>query len=99
MALHEYNLTMYADDTSISYASRNIGELNTVINRDLDCLDKWVQGNKLSLNVVKTQVIVIGSQPNLKKIADKKVDTPSFSFGESAIDLMVPVFKKLCPRS
>ena len=32
--------------------------------------------------------MVIGSQPNLNKIADKKLDTPSFSIGESAIDIV-----------
>ena len=48
LALHKRNLTMYADDTSISYASKNIGELSTVINRDRDCLNKWLQGKKLS---------------------------------------------------
>ena len=88
MALHKCCLTMYANDTSISYASKSIGELNTVINRDLACLNKWLQGNKMSLNVVKTQAMVIGSQPNLKKIADKRVDTPSFSTGDSVIDLV-----------
>ena len=88
LAFHKCNLTMYADDTRICYASKNIGELNTIINRDLDCLNKWLQGNKLSLNVVKTLAMVIGSQPNLKKIADKRVDTPSFSIGDSAIDLV-----------
>ena len=70
---------MYADDTSISYASRNIGELSSIINRDLVCLNKWLQGNKLLLNVVKIQAMVIGSQPKLQKVADKKVDMPSFS--------------------
>ena len=88
LALHKCNLTMYANDTSISYAYQNVGELNTVINRDLDCLNKWLQGNKLSLNVVKTQAMVTGSQPNLKKIADKRVDTPSVSIGECVIDLV-----------
>ena len=62
--------------------------VNTVINRDLDRLNKWQQGNKLPLNVVKTRGMVIGSQPNLKEIADKKVDTPSFSIGDSVIDLV-----------
>ena len=88
LALHKCNLTMYADDTSICYASKNIGELNAIINRDLDRLNKCLQGNKMSLNVVKTQAMVTGSQPNLKKIADKRVDTPSFSIGDSAIDLV-----------
>ena len=45
--------------------SKNIGELNTITNRDLERLKKWLQGNKLSLDVVvKTQAMVIGSQPN-----------------------------------
>ena len=42
----------------------------------------------MSLNAIKTQAMVIGSQPNLKKIADKRVDTPSFSIGDSVIDLV-----------
>ena len=79
---------MYADDISISYASKNIRQLNTAINRDLDCLNKWLQGNKLSLNVVRTQEMVLGSQQNLKTIADKKVDTPPFSIAESTIDIV-----------
>ena len=88
LALHKCSLTMYADDTSISYASKNIGELNTITSRHLDSLNKWLQSNKLSLNVVKTQAMIIGSQPNLMKIADKKVDTPSFSIVNSIIHLV-----------
>ena len=63
---------------------------------------RGLQGNELSLNVVKTQAMVIGSQPNLKKIADKRVDTPSFSIGDSAIDLVNPITTggggTKCPR-
>ena len=54
----------------------------------LDCRNKWLQGKKLSLNVVKNQAMVIGSQPNLKKIADKKVETQFFSIADSVIDLV-----------
>ena len=61
----------------------------TIIKRDIDFLNIWLQGNELSLNVVKTtQAIVIGSQPNLKKVSHTKVDTPSFSVGDSALDLV-----------
>ena len=49
----------------LKISERSIGELNTVKNRDLDCL-KWLLGNKLSFNVVKTQGLVIGSQPKLE---------------------------------
>ena len=50
---------MYADDTAIS-SSDKIGELNSVINVELGCLEKWLQSNKLSLNIAKTQVMIIG---------------------------------------
>ena len=50
----------------LKISERSIGELNTVMNRDLDCL-KWLLGNKLSFNVVKTQGLVIGSQPKLEE--------------------------------
>ena len=50
-------------------------------------LSQIIEGNKLSLNVMKTQAMVIGSKPNLKKISDKLVPTPSFAIGNSQIDV------------
>ena len=86
LALSNYNLTIYADDISISYASKNIEELHATLNSDLECLNKWLQGNKFSLNVIKTQAMVIASKPILKKIIDKKEDAPFF-IGGSEINL------------
>ena len=40
-----------------------------------------IKGNKLSLNVLKTQAMVVGSQPKIKKITDKIVDHPQFFIG------------------
>ena len=50
-------MTMYADDTSISFAARNVDDLNVPLNKELDSLWKWLQGNKLSLNILKTQAM------------------------------------------
>ena len=58
--------TMYADDTAISYSSDKSEKLDLVINEELLCIDRWLQGNKLSLNVVKTQAMIIGSKPKIK---------------------------------
>ena len=66
-SLQNSQVTMYADDTTISYSSNNIDDINDYLNRDLNCLKQWLQGNKLSLNVIKTQAMVVGSRPNLKK--------------------------------
>ena len=60
-------MTMYADDTDIS-SSDKIEKINTVINAELACLEKWLQSNKLSLNIVKTQALIIGSAHKLGQI-------------------------------
>ena len=46
---------MYADDISLCFKSKDVSLLNGVVNRDLEDFDSWLKGNKLSLNVVKTQ--------------------------------------------
>ena len=53
---------MYADDTSIYFASNSISEINEAINPDLAALKLWLQGNRLSLNVAKTEGMIIGSR-------------------------------------
>ena len=77
-SLQNSQVTMYADDTTISYSSNNIDDLNYKLNRDLNCLKQWLRGNKLSLNVIKIQAMVVGSRPNLRKISEGKVQSPSF---------------------
>ena len=59
-ALKRAKATMYGDDTAISFASDNTEEIGAVLNAELACLEKWLQGNKLSLYVVKTQAMIIG---------------------------------------
>ena len=61
LALHKCNLKKYADDTSISYAYKNIEEPNPTRSRDLECLSKRLQSIK-KLNVVKTRAMVIAFQ-------------------------------------
>ena len=58
---------MYADDTSISYSWKSIAEINGGVNSDLKRLQIWSEGNKLSLDVAKTQSMILGSLSNFKK--------------------------------
>ena len=81
-----YSLFMYADDTSLSFASNNIDDLNRFMNEDLNCLKDWLQGNKLSLNVLKTHAMVVGSRPKLKRIADEVSGQPSFFINGTQIE-------------
>ena len=87
-ALKNCKVTMYADDTNISYSSKSIEDLTETLNNELKCLKEWLQGNKLSLNVIKTQAMVIGSRPNLKKIGENTVDSPAFVIDDSPVELV-----------
>ena len=53
---------MHADDTSLCYQSSDINELNEAINIDLNQLDIWLQGKKLSLNVAKTNSMLVSTK-------------------------------------
>ena len=55
---------MDADDTSLCYLSLEIAQLNEAINNDLEKLEKWLKGNKLSLNAMKTQSMIISTNKN-----------------------------------
>ena len=53
---------MYADDTGLCFQSLDINNLNEVINKDLEKLEKWLMSNKLSLNAMKTQSMLISTK-------------------------------------
>ena len=86
--LESCQVTMYADDTSISFAARSVNDLDVTLNKELDSLRNWPHGNKLSLNVLKTQAMAIGSRPNLNKISTILVESPSFSIGGSEVEMV-----------
>ena len=68
---------MYADDTSLSFSSNSISTINEKVNEDLECLNTWLAGNRLSLNVAKTNSIVIGSRKKVKDIQQTSAMKPS----------------------
>ena len=53
---------MYADNTSSRFKADNISRLSEALNEDLEALDTWLKGNKLSLNVAKMQSMVISTK-------------------------------------
>ena len=75
-AVQNSTVSMYADDTSLCYQSSDINELNEAINNDLKQLDSWLQGNKLSLNVAKTNSMLVFTkqQHNILKSRNEDLD-------------------------
>ena len=66
-ALQSTKVTMYADNTNISYSSKSVAEINEAVNSDLKRLQIWLGGNKISLNFAKTQSMILGFSSSLKK--------------------------------
>ena len=51
-----------------------MGEIENAVNSDLENLRKWLIANKLSLNVAKTEFILIGSKQMLKRVNDYQLN-------------------------
>ena len=61
LSLHDSKVTMYADDSSLAYASSSIDDITKSMNAELENLRKWVHGKKLTLNVAKATSMIKGN--------------------------------------
>ena len=59
---------MYADDTSITYASNDVEEIECCVNIHLDRICIWLAVNKLTLNMTKTEFLLFGSRQRLSTL-------------------------------
>lgn len=57
-------LILFADDTNILYFGNEYSKVIDTINNELNKVKKWMDGNKLSLNIEKTKVIIFGNYRN-----------------------------------
>ena len=87
-SLQKCHVSMYADDTAIFLSSKSIDDLQNDLNLDLLNLQDWLHANKLSLNVVKTQSLIIGSGPSIRMIENQPDAPPSFSIGDQDIEMI-----------
>ena len=60
----------------------------TITIKDLTCLKIWLAGNKLSINVAKTNSFVIGSRKKLKDIKCPLTIKPSFAIRGAEISII-----------
>ena len=59
----------FADDTNLIHFSKSVNRLNKHVNLDLKNLTYWLNANKISLNVKKTELVIFKHQR-------KKLDSP-----------------------
>ena len=78
-------VAMYADDTSLSYRSDDIHQLNETMKKDLTSVFEWLKGNKLSLNVAKTKTMLITTKQKERFLAQNNKEL-SLNIQEERID-------------
>ena len=59
---------MFADDTSLCFKSRDLCRVNEALSEDLSYLDAWLISNKLSVNVAKTQSMLVSTKAKRKAL-------------------------------
>ena len=59
---------MYADDTHLTYAGDNADNIQLHLNQDLENVHNWLRANKLTLNMTKTEFMLIGSRQRLSTL-------------------------------
>ena len=70
-AIRKSIVSMYADDTILCYLSSDIAQLNEAIKSDLAQVEKWLKGNKLSLNAMKTHSMLISTKSKHKTLENQ----------------------------
>ena len=63
--------SLYADDAALLLADENVKRLKRTINRELKLLDDWLISNKLTLNLIKTNYMLIANN-NVLTSKDRK---------------------------
>ena len=62
---------LFADDTNLTASGDSMTDVENAVNSDLENLRNWLIANKLSLNVAKTEFMLIGSRQMIKDFHPK----------------------------
>ena len=65
---------MFADGTNTTFAASSMADLENVINSELRNLNCWLVTNKLSLNIAKTEFMVIGSNQRVHALSNNQIN-------------------------
>ena len=79
---------MYAGDTSITFASNSVEEINECINSDLEEIRLWLAANKRTIHLTKTEFLLTGSRQKLSNLPEN----PSIKLNQIPVE---PTVKSL----
>ena len=67
---HDSYPRLYAGDTHLTYADRDMNAIQSCLNEDLQNISEWLIANKVTLNMTKTEIMLIGSRQKLSTLSD-----------------------------
>ena len=56
------NTILFADDAAIYYLGKTCNEIQNKLNEDLALVKKWLNDHQLTLNITKSQFVVVGGK-------------------------------------
>ena len=68
MVIKNTTPSIFADNIGIMAASDSFPRRKDLIKQDIQLLVKWLANNKLTLNVLKTDFLIIGSMARLRRL-------------------------------
>ena len=72
-----FETTLFADDTYLMLADKNLANLERRVNEELQNIDHWLKINKLSLNRQKSHYMLINKRPSVSCTADLQLSLNS----------------------
>ena len=60
-------LTLYADHSALLVSGKDVVYIEQVLSRELKAVNEWLEENRLSLHLGKTQSILFGSKKEFTK--------------------------------
>ena len=62
--------SIFADDTQMAASSFKISELQNQLAEDIENVMQWMADNKLSMNVLKTDFIIVGPRSKMRDLEE-----------------------------
>ena len=93
-AVKSADICMYADDTSMSSTIKNTSDLETQIIPEYLNICNWLKSNKLTLNALKTEFIIMG---NHQKVGTCKNNSSNYILSSVGLRIIVQIAFHLAP--
>ena len=87
--------TLFADDTTLTISHNNYTQMVTDLNAELKLINEWTKSNRLTINVDKTEMILITNRQCNNGDNDIKLDDQYLKFTENCMFLGVKLDNKL----